>query len=275
MPSHAQAARVAEGSLDLAICWVQRERSRFERGLDGAPRRRRPAPCGERGIRRIARRGEGDGGSVDADHPTSWESSNRTGVQFAEDTGAHVVSHRRRRHHRSRVLRARAQAAPPQSVNSPKGQVRRSLPQGLDRTSDRATPPRTGRGHWCRAAARTNPTLCAVIYVLRGRRQRRRSRRRVVQAPDKRSTRSGPVTRPETETVSGLADPQQLCCHGRGRKPPLARADDQDRVIKAVVNQRSGRERSRDLADRVPRGQQRHGYAARIEVCARRRAQSC
>jgi hypothetical protein len=89
MPSHAQAARVAEGSLDLAICWVQRD-DLVERGLDarliGADRLHAvsvgsdASPIEARDTVIL----------LDAD-TTSWESSNRYGREFAEDTGAHVV----------------------------------------------------------------------------------------------------------------------------------------------------------------------------------------
>ncbi|MET0474721.1 MAG: LysR family transcriptional regulator [Mycobacterium sp.] len=89
MPSHAQAARVAEGSLDLAICWVQ-QGDLAERGLDARLI----------GADRLFAVSVGPDGSpveagdtvvlLDAD-AVSWESSNRYGRQFAEDTGARLV----------------------------------------------------------------------------------------------------------------------------------------------------------------------------------------
>ncbi|MGH3638959.1 MAG: LysR family transcriptional regulator [Mycobacterium sp.] len=89
MPSHAQAARVAEGSLDLAICWVQRS-DLAERGLDARLI----------GADRLFAVSVGSDASpvearetvvlLDADS-ASWESSNRYGRQFADDTGARTV----------------------------------------------------------------------------------------------------------------------------------------------------------------------------------------
>ena len=42
-PSHAQAARVADGSLDLAVCWVTHRATSEQHGLARPPARRRPA----------------------------------------------------------------------------------------------------------------------------------------------------------------------------------------------------------------------------------------
>lgn len=89
MPSHAQATRVAEGSLDLAICWAQTSdlaAHDLDARLIGADR--------------LYAVGVGSDTSaveakdtlvlVDAD-TASWSSWNRYGEQFANDSGARVV----------------------------------------------------------------------------------------------------------------------------------------------------------------------------------------
>jgi DNA-binding transcriptional LysR family regulator len=89
MPSHAQAARVADGSLDLAICWVQRADLQtlalearlvgtdrlyaLSIGLDSAP-----VDAGDLTV------------LMDSDE-SSWSSWNRYAQQFADESGAHVV----------------------------------------------------------------------------------------------------------------------------------------------------------------------------------------
>jgi DNA-binding transcriptional LysR family regulator len=89
MPSHTQAARVAEGSLDLAICWVQTtdlaalsldahliavdRLYALSVGSDTSPVEAKDTVV-----------------LLDADM-ASWSSWNRYGEQFAEDTGARVV----------------------------------------------------------------------------------------------------------------------------------------------------------------------------------------
>ena len=89
MPSHAQAARVAEGILDLAICWVQTgdlEDLELEARLMGVDRLfalcvgadDSPVPAKDTLV------------LVDSD-TASWESWNRYGEQFAADTGARVM----------------------------------------------------------------------------------------------------------------------------------------------------------------------------------------
>ncbi|MDX1881126.1 LysR family transcriptional regulator [Mycolicibacterium sp. 141076] len=89
MPSHAQAARVAEGILDLAICWVQTD------DLAGLELEARLM-----GVDRLFALCVGADDSpvhakdtlvlVDSD-TASWESWNRYGEQFAADTGARVM----------------------------------------------------------------------------------------------------------------------------------------------------------------------------------------
>lgn len=88
MPSHAQAARVAEGGLDLAICWVQKpdlEAMALDAALVGADRLfalgvgsdASPVEAGELTV------------LLDADE-ASWSSWNRYAEHFARDTGAKV-----------------------------------------------------------------------------------------------------------------------------------------------------------------------------------------
>lgn len=89
MPSHAQAARVADGTLDLAICWVQNS-DLTALGLDarlmGADRLYAlsagadETPVNAADVLVL----------VDADD-TSWSSWNRYGEQFAAETGARVM----------------------------------------------------------------------------------------------------------------------------------------------------------------------------------------
>jgi DNA-binding transcriptional LysR family regulator len=89
MPSHTQAGRVAEGSLDLAICWVQTT-DLASLSLD----------AGLVGVDRLYALSVGSDTSpveakntvvlVDADE-ASWSSWNRYAQQFAADTGAKIV----------------------------------------------------------------------------------------------------------------------------------------------------------------------------------------
>jgi DNA-binding transcriptional LysR family regulator len=89
MPSHAQAARVADGGIDLAICWVQTT-DLAEHGLDGRliGVDRLYAVCV--GSQSSAVEAKDTVVLVDAD-TASWSSWNRYGEQFATDTGAPVV----------------------------------------------------------------------------------------------------------------------------------------------------------------------------------------
>jgi DNA-binding transcriptional LysR family regulator len=89
MPSHAQAARVADGSLDLAICWVQRadlHTLALEARLVGTDRLYAlsvgadSAPVDARDLTVL----------VDSDE-SSWSSWNRYAEQFAVESGAQVV----------------------------------------------------------------------------------------------------------------------------------------------------------------------------------------
>jgi DNA-binding transcriptional LysR family regulator len=89
LPSHAQAARVSEGSLDLAICWVQTT-DLAEQGLEarliGADRLYAVAV----GTDTSPVEAKDTVVLLDADTAT-WSSSNRYGEQFARDTGATAV----------------------------------------------------------------------------------------------------------------------------------------------------------------------------------------
>ena len=89
MPSHAQAARVAEGSLDVAICWAQTT-DLTAHDLDarfiGADRLY--AVC--TGSDASAVDAKDTLVLVDAD-TASWSSWNRYGEQFAHDSGARLV----------------------------------------------------------------------------------------------------------------------------------------------------------------------------------------
>jgi hypothetical protein len=89
LPSHAQAARVAEGSIDLAICWVQAvdlTAYELEARLIGADRLYAvsvgpdTSPVAARDTMVL----------MDAD-TNSWASWNLYAGQFAHDTGARVV----------------------------------------------------------------------------------------------------------------------------------------------------------------------------------------
>ncbi|WP_199254594.1 LysR family transcriptional regulator [Mycolicibacterium mengxianglii] len=89
MPSHAQAARVADGSLDLAICWVQQaglHALSLEARLVGADRLyalcagQDSSPVDARDVTVL----------LDSDEST-WASWNRFAEQFAGEAGAQVV----------------------------------------------------------------------------------------------------------------------------------------------------------------------------------------
>lgn len=89
MPSHAQAARVAEGSLDIAICWAQTSdlaTHHLDARLIGADRLY--AVC--IGSDTSAVPAQDTLVLVDAD-TASWSSWNRYAEQFARDSGASLV----------------------------------------------------------------------------------------------------------------------------------------------------------------------------------------
>lgn len=89
MPSHTQAARVADGALDLAICWVQND------DLAALSLQARLV-----GVERLHALSPGTDSSPVAakslvvlidDDTASWSSWNRYAEQFAADTGARVM----------------------------------------------------------------------------------------------------------------------------------------------------------------------------------------
>jgi DNA-binding transcriptional LysR family regulator len=89
MPSHTQAARVADGSLDLAICWVQTadlESLSLDAHLIGVDRLY--AVCVGSDTSPVDAKDTVV--LLDADTDT-WSSWNRYGEQFAADTGARTV----------------------------------------------------------------------------------------------------------------------------------------------------------------------------------------
>ena len=63
LPSHAQAARVADRTLDLAICWVPEEDLKTF-GLDAELLGRGPSPCGRTGAGHLGGRRQGHRGPV-------------------------------------------------------------------------------------------------------------------------------------------------------------------------------------------------------------------
>jgi DNA-binding transcriptional LysR family regulator len=90
MPSHAQAARVADGSIDLAICWVPSstlETDALEARLLGADRLFAVSTGADAG----SVRARDTIVLIDADE-TSWSSWNRWALAMAAETGAHAVS---------------------------------------------------------------------------------------------------------------------------------------------------------------------------------------
>ncbi|MFI7230315.1 LysR family transcriptional regulator [Nonomuraea angiospora] len=89
MPSHTQAGRVADGSIDLAICWVPDDdlaAHALEARLIGADR----LFAISTGTGTSAVPAKDTAVLVDADTAT-WDSWNRYAEEFARDTGARVV----------------------------------------------------------------------------------------------------------------------------------------------------------------------------------------
>jgi hypothetical protein len=89
MPSHTQAGRVADHSIDLAICWVQADdlvNDDLEARLIGADRLFAIAA----GTDTSAAQAKDTLVLLDADTAT-WSSWNRYAEQFARDTGARIV----------------------------------------------------------------------------------------------------------------------------------------------------------------------------------------
>jgi DNA-binding transcriptional LysR family regulator len=89
VPSHAQAARVADGSLDLAVCWV-READLTRLDLDARPLGADRLYAVSRGEDTSPVRAEDVNVLVDAD-TTSWSSWNEFAEELARDTGARIL----------------------------------------------------------------------------------------------------------------------------------------------------------------------------------------
>ena len=92
MPSHAQAARVADGGLDLAICWLQAadlDEFGLQAHLIGADQLYAVTGAGAGGDASPVRAGDALV-LLDAD-ADSWSSWNLFAAQFARDTGAEIV----------------------------------------------------------------------------------------------------------------------------------------------------------------------------------------
>ena len=89
MPSHAQAARVAEGGLDVAICWAQTpDLAALDLDARFVGADRLYAVCTGSDTSAVAAKDTMV--LVDAD-TASWSSWNRYGEQFARDSGARLV----------------------------------------------------------------------------------------------------------------------------------------------------------------------------------------
>ena len=116
-PSHTQAERVADGSLDLAVCWVPRDGPRGTRPAGRAPRRR-PPPCGlGRGHRRRSG-GPGRGRIARRRHRLVVVVEPLRRAVRARHRRTHPPHHRRR-HHGPGVLRPRRRSGRP-VLRSPK-----------------------------------------------------------------------------------------------------------------------------------------------------------
>ena len=122
MPSHAQAARVADGSLDLAICWVEQadlNALSLEARLVGADRLyalsigQDSSPVDARDLTVL----------LDSDE-SSWSSWNRFAEEFAGESGARIGAGRGRGSDRLNVLRPRP-GAPASGIEQPQGPERR------------------------------------------------------------------------------------------------------------------------------------------------------
>jgi DNA-binding transcriptional LysR family regulator len=88
-PSHTQAARVADGSLDIAVCWIRTEdlaRLDLEARLIGADRLYAVSAGGDGGDVRVQ-----DTVVLLDDDTTSWASWNAFAERLSEDTGARAV----------------------------------------------------------------------------------------------------------------------------------------------------------------------------------------
>ena len=163
MPSHTQAARVADGSLDLAICWVQTselESLSLDARLIGADRLY--AVC--TGTDTSPVEAKDTVVLLDPDEAT-WSSWNRYGEQFAADTGARMlqvdgggITGPDFFEHVRRLGRPVLNNPKGQDTAEPKGLVRRAVV--------RPTPLWTWSLVWRRDEA--NPSVRAVIDAFTG-----------------------------------------------------------------------------------------------------------
>jgi DNA-binding transcriptional LysR family regulator len=161
VPSHAQVARVAGGSLDLAVCWLRAEdaeRNGLAARLIGADRLFAVSTGGDTGPVRAA-----DVTVLVDDDTTSWASWNVYAEEFARDTGA-------------RVLRTddggvtgpgffdRVRAARRPILNSPKGQTTPVPPDLVRRQVVEPAPFWTWWLVWRRAE--TRPAVLAAVDAI-------------------------------------------------------------------------------------------------------------
>jgi DNA-binding transcriptional LysR family regulator len=163
LPSHAQAGRVADGSIDLAICWVQSAdlaAGQLDARLIGADRLYAVSPGPE--SRPVAARDTLV--LVDADS-ASWSSWNRYAEEFARDAGARVI-----RIDDGGITgpgffdHVRRLGAP--VVNSPKGQTTPLPPDLVQRPVEQPAPYWTWSLVFRRGEAR--PAVRGVIEALAG-----------------------------------------------------------------------------------------------------------
>lgn len=89
LPSHVQADRVAEGTLDVALTWVTAQQA-AERGLTAQLLRAEPLGAVAPGASPEAVAAKQLRILIDADE-SAWQSWNRFAREFASDTGARVV----------------------------------------------------------------------------------------------------------------------------------------------------------------------------------------
>ncbi len=132
MPSHTQAARVSDGSLDLAICWVQTT-DLASLSLDAHLVGVDPLYALSVGSDTSPVEARDTLVLLDADE-ASWSSWNRYAEQFAADTGARVVrvddggvAGREFFEHVRRLRRPVLNNPKGQSMQEPSGLVRRSV----------------------------------------------------------------------------------------------------------------------------------------------------
>ncbi len=161
LPSHTQASRVADGSIDLAICWVQLEELEtqgLEARLLSADRLYAVAP----GRDTSPVRARDTAVLVDADE-TSWLSWNRYAQEFAADTSATRIpiddggiTGRAFFDHVRRLRRP--------LVNSPKGQTAPVPPDLVQRPIVAPAPYWTWSLVWRRAESQ--PSVLAAVKAL-------------------------------------------------------------------------------------------------------------